>query len=32
LIEHIDANPFGVKTNLKAVLTNSLTHMAKAIG
>jgi hypothetical protein len=32
LIEHIDANPFGVKTNLKAVLANSLTHMAKAIG
>src|SRR5207249_3361769 len=27
LIEHIDANPFGVKTNLKAVLAGSLTHM-----
>ncbi|MEO8427418.1 MAG: hypothetical protein ABI651_09930 [Verrucomicrobiota bacterium] len=32
LIAHIDANPFGVKTNLKAVLTGSLTHMAQAIG
>jgi hypothetical protein len=27
-----DANPFGVKTNLRAVLTGSLTHMAQAIG
>jgi|ERR1022692_108032 ribosome-associated translation inhibitor RaiA len=32
LIAHLDANPFGVKTNLKAVLTGSLTHMAQAIG
>lgn len=32
LIAHIDANPFGVKTNLKAVLTGSLTHLAQAIG
>jgi len=32
LIEHIDANPFGVRTNLKAVLSGSLTHMAQAIG
>lgn len=32
LIEHIDQNPFGVKTNLKAVLAGSLTHMAQAIG
>jgi hypothetical protein len=32
LIAHIDANPFGVKTNLKAVITGSLTHLAQAIG
>jgi len=32
LIEHIDHNPFGVNTNLKAVLAGSLTHMAQAIG
>jgi hypothetical protein len=32
LIAHIDANPFGVKTNLKSILTSSLTHMAQAIG
>ena len=31
LIAHIDANPFGVKTNLKAILAGSLTHMAQAI-
>jgi hypothetical protein len=32
LIAHIDANPFGVKTDLKKTLTESLTHMAQAIG
>jgi hypothetical protein len=32
LITEIDSNPFGVKTNLKKVLTDSLTHMAQAIG
>ena len=31
LIAHIDANPFGVKTNLKTILAGSLTHMAQAI-
>jgi len=31
MIEHIDANPFGVQTNLKKLLTASLTHMAKVI-
>jgi len=31
MIAHIDANPFGVETNLKKVLTASLTHMAKVI-
>ena len=32
LIAHVDANPFGVNTNLKKVLTDSLTHMAQSIG
>jgi hypothetical protein len=32
LIAHIDSNPFGIQTNLKHVLTDSLTHMAQAIG
>jgi hypothetical protein len=32
LIAHIDSNPFGIQTNLKHVLTESLTHMAQAIG
>jgi hypothetical protein len=32
LIAHVDANPFGVKSNLKALLAGSLTHMAQAIG
>lgn len=32
LIDHLDSNPFGVKTNLKATLSNSLTQVAKAIG
>jgi peptidoglycan hydrolase-like protein with peptidoglycan-binding domain len=32
LIAHIDSNPFGVATNLKKVLTDSLTHMAQSIG
>jgi predicted transcriptional regulator YdeE len=31
MIAHIDANPFGVQTNLKKVLTASLTHMAKVV-
>jgi len=31
LIAHIDKNPFGVETNLKKVLTDSLTHMAQSI-
>jgi hypothetical protein len=31
MIAHIDSNPFGVQTNLKKVLTDSLTHMAQAI-
>jgi hypothetical protein len=31
LIAHIDSNPFGVQTNLKQTLTDSLTHMAQAI-
>ncbi len=32
LIAHVDGNPFGVATNLKKVLVDSLTHMAQAIG
>ena len=32
LIEGIDANPFGVRIDLKARLTSTLTHMAVAIG
>jgi len=32
LIAHIDANPFGVKTNLKQNLSDCLKHMAEAIG
>ena len=32
LIAHIDANPLGIQTNLKLVLTDSLAQMAKAIG
>lgn len=32
LIAHVDSNPFGVNTNLKKVLTDSLLHMAQAIG
>jgi hypothetical protein len=32
LIEHIDANPFGVATNLKQKLTATFMHMAQAIG
>ena len=32
LIAHIDANPFGVKTNLKQALTASLTQIAQAVG
>jgi len=32
LIAHIDSNPLGIQTNLKQVLTDSLRHMAQAIG
>lgn len=32
LIAHIDRNPFGVKTDLKATLSKSLTQLALAIG
>jgi hypothetical protein len=32
LIAHIDANPFGVQTNLKKILSDSLTNMAQSIG
>lgn len=32
LIAHMDANPFGVSTGLKALLVNGLTDAAKAIG
>ena len=32
LLAHLDNNPFGVKTNLKATLAASLTQLAKAIG
>lgn len=31
LIAHMDENPFGVKTGLKALLAGGLTHAAKAI-
>ena len=32
MISNIDLNPFGVETNLKKVLVESLTHIAQAIG
>ena len=32
LIDHLDNNPFGIKTNLKATLSASLTQVARAIG
>ena len=32
MIAHIDANPFGVKTNLKQLLTDNLKQTAQAIG
>jgi hypothetical protein len=32
LIAHIDANPFGVKTDLKPLLAGGLTDAAKAVG
>jgi len=32
LIAEIDANPFGVKTNLRPTLVEKLTHMAQVIG
>ena len=31
LIDHLDNNPFGIKTNLKATLSASLTQVARAI-
>lgn len=31
LIEHLDSNPFGVKTDIKATLSASLTQLARAI-
>ena len=31
LIDHIDKNPFGVDTQVKKVITNSLTHMVKSL-
>ena len=31
MIDHMDSNPFGVKTNLRKVLTDSLTHVAHVI-
>jgi len=32
LIAHLDSNPFGVKTELKATLSKSLTQLARTIG
>jgi hypothetical protein len=32
LIDHLDNNPFGVKTDIKATLSASLTKLARAIG
>lgn len=32
MIDQLDSNPFGVDTNLRKVLMDSLTHMAKSIG
>lgn len=32
LITHIDQNPFGVPTNLRALLVSALTDAAKALG
>ena len=32
LVAHMDSNPFGVKTDLKALLVTGLTQAAKAIG
>ena len=32
LIEHLDSNPFGVKTDLKATLSRSLAQLARSIG
>ena len=31
LISHLDANPFGVKTDLKKTITGSLQQVRKAI-
>ena len=31
LIDHIDKNPFGVNAQVRKVITDSLTHMIKAI-
>ena len=32
MIAHIDANPFGIVTNLQATLTKSLRHVVQALG
>lgn len=32
MIAHIDANPFGLQTNLKKILSDRLTNMAQSIG
>jgi hypothetical protein len=32
LIDHVDKNPFGVKTELKTTLSKSLTQLARALG
>ena len=32
LVAHMDQNPFGVKTDLRALLAGGLTDAAKAIG
>ena len=32
LIDHVDKNPFGVKTDLKVTLSKSLTQLARALG
>jgi hypothetical protein len=32
LIEHLDSNPFGVKTGLKATLAKSLAALARSVG
>jgi hypothetical protein len=32
MIAHIDSNPFGVKINLRKMLSDNLKHIAQAIG